>query len=330
VVVPPAAGESMSRRILVTGASGYLGTRLVAALERNYRDLWTLLLATDVRHPPARAMGYGAVWERMDVRAPELARLMQRHRIDTVVHLASIVTPGKESSREFEYSVDVLGTRNLLEAAVQLGVRRVIVTSSGAAYGYHADNAAWLTEDAPLRGNPEFAYSDHKRQVEEMLAEFRERHPALEQVVFRVGTILGEGTRNQITALFERPRPLAITGAASPFVFAWDGDVVGCLVRALRDGPPGIYNVAGDGAMTMEEIAAAMGKRPRRVPAGLLRLGLRALKPLRLPPYGPEQVGFLQYRPVLDNTRLKTVFGYVPRKTSREAFDVWWESAREG
>ena len=62
----------------------------------------------------------------------------------------------------------------------------IVVTSSGAAYGYHPDNPVPLTEDAPCRGNPEFAYADHKRQVEEMLAEVRATHPALEQVVLRV------------------------------------------------------------------------------------------------------------------------------------------------
>jgi len=317
----------MGRRILVTGAAGYLGSQLVTALEQEHRDTWDLLVATDVRDPPARRIGFGAIWERIDVRAAELAELMARRRVDTVVHLASIVTPGKDSSREFEYSVDVLGTRNLLEAAVRTGVRRLVITSSGAAYGYHPDNPDWLTEDHSLRGNPEFAYSDHKRLVEEMLAEYRERHPALEQVVFRVGTILGEGTSNQITALFERARPIMVTGAASPFVFVWDQDVVGCLVRALSAGPPGIYNVAGDGTMTMAEIAARMGKRPRRVPARLLRAVLAVLRPLGLSPYGPEQVGFLQYRPVLENRRLKAEFGYVPRKTSREAFETWWSAA---
>ena len=100
------------------------------------------------------------------------------------------------------------------------------------------------------------------------------------------------------------------------------------LIRALTDGPPGIYNVAGDGTMTMAEIVAALGKRPRRIPARLLRTALAVLKPLRLSPYGPEQVGFLQYRPVLDNSRLKAVFGYVPKKTSREAFEVWRQAAQ--
>ena len=309
-------------RVLVTGAAGYLGSQLLQSLVAKHSEASEGLMAMDVRLPGTG--GDPAVtWIQRDVRDEGLAEVLTLHRIDTVVHLASIVSPGKGSTREFEYSVDVLGTRNVLEACVTAGVRRIVVTSSGAAYGYHADNPDWLTEEHPLRGNEEFAYSHHKRLVEEMLAEFRSTHPSLEQVVFRVGTILGATTRNQITALFERKRPIAIQGAASPFVFIWDQDVVGCLVRAIEGGPTGVYNVAGDGTMTIEEIAAAMGKRCLTLPAPVLQAVLAIAKPLGLSRYGPEQVGFLRYRPVLDNRRLKEVFGYVPRKTSHEVFEAW-------
>ena len=243
--------------------------------------------------------------------------------IDTVVHLASIVTPGKKNDREFEYSVDVLGTENLLKSCRAARVRKLVVSSSGAAYGYHADNPAWITEDAPLRGNREFAYSWHKRLVEEMLADYRARHPQLQQVVFRIGTILGETVRNQITDLFDKPRLIAVRGSDSPFVFIWDQDVVGCMQEAVYSDKTGVYNVAGDGALGIHEIAARLGKRCVVLPAGLLRGVLAVLKPLRLTQYGPEQVNFLRYRPVLDNRRLKEVFGYVPKKTSAEVFEFY-------
>jgi UDP-glucose 4-epimerase len=202
-------------------------------------------------------------------------------------------------------------------------VRRVVVSSSGAAYGYHRDNPVPLTEDDPLRGNEEFAYSHHKRLVEEQLAALREEHPELEQVVLRIGTILGEDVDNQITALFERPRLLRIAGSESPFVFVWDTDVVAVIQQAVTGDVTGIFNVAGDGTMTVPEIAEALGKRTLVVPEPVLRTALRVARRLRLTPYGPEQTRFLQYRPVLDNARLKTDFGYTPGRTSRAAFDAW-------
>ena len=309
-------------RVLITGAGGYLGSQLVARLAaQSAAQRPEMIVAHDIRAPRERLAGVS--YAVADIRAPDMADIIGTHRIDTVVHLASIVTPGKDSRREFEYDVDVNGTRNVLQACVRHGVRRIVVSSSGAAYGYHADNAAWLTEDMPLRGNEVFAYSHHKRLVEEMLAQYRQSHPALEQVVLRIGTILGPTVHNQITDLFEKPRLLAIRGADSPFVFIWDQDVVAIILRAIADGPPGIYNVAGDGALTIHEIAHRLGKRCVQLPAWLLRTALAMLKPLGLTQYGPEQLDFLRYRPVLLNTKLKTVFGYTPSYSSAEVFEIY-------
>jgi UDP-glucose 4-epimerase len=323
-----ALGEVVTHRVLITGAAGYLGSALVDSLTRLRDDGADLacIVATDVRPVPAERRRNGVQYVEHDVRERGLDELLVQHAIDTVVHLAAIVTPGPRSSRELEYAVDVLGTRNVLEACVAARVRRIVVTSSGAAYGYHADNPPWLTEDHPVRGNESFAYAHHKRLVEEMLADYRRRHPGLEQVVFRVGTILGETTRNQITALFERPRLIAIRGARSPFVFIWDRDVVGAIEHAVFGGPAGVYNVAGDGALGIEDIARRLGKRCLTIPASLLRTVLAALHPLGLSRYGPEQVDFLRYRPVLDNRRLKERFGYVPRLNSAEVFELYRKS----
>lgn len=310
--------------VLVTGSSGYLGGQVVAELARR-SDIATIAL--DVREPAQRQPG--VTYEVADIRAAEVDAIVARHRPQVVVHLASIVTPGKKSNREFEYSVDVDGTRKLLEACVRNEVKRIIVSSSGAAYGYHADNPEWLTESDPVRGNQSFAYSWHKRLVEEMLAEYRARQPQLEQIVFRIGTILGASVHNQITDLFEKPRLIAIRGSASPFVFIHDQDVVAAIVQGVGSKVTGIFNVAGDGKLDIDEIAARLGKRCVEFPAGLLQAALWLLKKLGLTQYGPEQIDFLRYRPVLDNRRLKEVFGYVPKLTSAEVFELWRKS-RQG
>jgi UDP-glucose 4-epimerase len=308
-------------RVLITGASGFLGQGLVRALATH--GSCQAVIAIDVREvPPAQRLP-GITYITQDVRDPALASTLAEHQVDTVVHLASIVTPGKDSNREFEYSVDVGGTHNVLQACVQQGVSHIVVSSSGAAYGYHADNPDWLTEDVPLRGNESFAYSHHKRLVEEMLAQYRQSHPALQQTVLRIGTILGERVDNQITALFGKPRLLAIAGSDSPFVFIWDEDVIGAIVHALSgQAPSGCYNLAGDGALTIFEIARRLNKRTRVLPACLLQAALFIGHHLGISRYGPEQLDFLRYRPVLLNTALKTRFGYTPAKTSAQAFDA--------
>ncbi len=307
--------------VLVTGSAGYLGSQVVAELAAR-QDI--ACVALDVREPGRRLDG--VAYEIADIRAPEVDAIVARHTPQMVVHLASIVTPGKKSNREFEYSVDVEGTRNLLEACVRHRVGRVIVSSSGAAYGYHADNPEWLSESDPVRGNRSFAYSWHKRLVEEMLADYRVRQPQLEQVIFRIGTILGATVHNQITDLFEKPRLIAIRGSASPFVFIHDQDVVAAIVRGVDSPVTGIFNVAGDGKLDIDQIAARLGKRCVVLPAGLLQAALWLLKKLGMTQYGPEQIDFLRYRPVLANRRLKEEFGYVPKLTSAEVFELWRQS----
>ena len=179
-------------------------------------------------------------------------------------------------------------------------------------------------EQDKLRGNKEFAYSDHKRQVEELLAGFREQHPQLQQLIFRPGTVLGADTRNQITGLFMAPRVPALKGSDSPFVFIWDQDVIGAMEMGIRGDKVGIYNMAGDGALTMKDIANRLNRPLLTLPVGLVKAGLQVAK-WRGKPTGPEQVNFLRYRPVLSNRRLKEEFGYCLAKTSAETFEYFIE-----
>lgn len=317
-------------QVAVTGGSGFLGSSVVAALSAEGHRV-TSLDVRPVADPPP-----GVSHRILDVTDAVLVdRTIGELAPDVVVHLAAIVTPGKAPDRAREHAVDVGGSENVVAACLRHGVRRLVVASSGAAYGYHRDAGAahapdidgvptgWLCEVDPLRGNPEFAYSHHKRLVEELLARTRSSHPELEQVILRIGTILGAGVDNQITALFERPRLLRIAGAPSPFVFVWDTDVAAAVVRAVTGPATGAFNVAGDGAVTITQIAAELNKPVLTVPAPVVREALRVARWLRLTPYGPEQVRFLQFRPVLWNRRLIEVLGHRPEKTSLEAFRAW-------
>lgn len=315
----PDSPAASPRAVFVTGASGYLGRLLVRRLAGTVP-----VVAADLRPVAEADRLHGVRYVELDIRdAAAVHQAIGAQPIDVVVHLAALVTPPSGDHRDLAYDVDVRGTRHVLDAGLAHQVSKVIVTSSGAAYGYHADNADLLTEDAPLRGNEVFAYSHHKRLVELMLADYRERHPELAQLVFRPGTILGPTAHNQITAIFERKVILGLRESDSPFVFILDEDVVTCLERGVRDPTlTGTYNLAGDGAMTLPDIARALHKPYLALPAELVRRGLALMSRLGVAPYGPEQVLFLMHRPVLDNRRLREVFGFTPTP-SREVFELY-------
>ncbi|NEZ03576.1 SDR family oxidoreductase [Wenzhouxiangella sp. XN201] len=301
----------MSKRILITGAAGYIGHQLGNRLAHDFE-----VFGTDIR----KREDLSFPLQVLDIRSRSLAEVMHTHAITHVVHLASVLQGSND--RQHDFDIDVGGTRNVVQACIQTGVVHLTVTSSGAAYGYHADNPDWIDEDDPLRGNETFAYADHKRRIEETLARYRKLHPELKQLVLRPGTVLGNDTRNQITALFTARRILVLKGHDSPFVFIWDEDVLNILEKGIRENAEGIYNLAGDGALDMREIARRLRKPALTLPVGVVKTGLRIAKWLGKPT-GPEQIDFLRYRPVLSNRRLKEEFGYTPQKTSAEAFDYF-------
>lgn len=310
------------RKVLVTGAAGFVGRRVIELLAAT-RNEFDTVIAADVRNMPAAERLAGIDYLRLDVRDGAAVDALIADGIDAVVHLAAIVSPGGPAARAREYEVDVQGTENVLNACIAHGVGQIIVTSSGAAYGYYADNPVPLTETDALRGNPEFAYSDHKRLVEERLAQARADHPSLKQLIFRPGTILGAHVANQITAIFQRPVILGVAGSDTPFVLIWDEDVARCIVKGLIDQREGIYNLTSDDALPLREIARMLGKPFMPLPVWFFKAALWLLQSLGLSTAGPAQLNFIRYRPVLSNARLKSEFGYDRGTTSREVFARW-------
>ena len=311
----------MNLRILITGAGGYLGRRLLEHLKQHQPD-WQLI-ATSRRTPFAQASTQ-LLWQPLDVsdRTAVMAAFAA-HRPHAVVHLAAVLNPPAGMSHEQLRTVEVDGTRHVLDAALANGCQQVIISSSGAAYGYHADNPAWLSEDMPLRGHPAFAYAQNKVAVEALLDDYRARHPQLKQLVLRISTVLGPSTDNLISDLFRKSWVLGVRGSQSPFVFIWDADVVEIIRLGLLERRSGCFNLAGDGAVPLAQIAAQLHKPFITLPAWLLKGALQVLSYWQLSQYHSEQVDFLRYRPVLCNRRLKEQFGYTPQLTSQQALTAF-------
>ncbi len=306
-------------RILITGASGFIGQQLIADLAVQHPD-WSLI-ASDIRPLADRLLKPNVERLPLDISQPDaVLAAVESCRPKAIVHLASVVCPPPGMSAAQRHAIDVGGTASIIQAALANDVEQLIVTSAGAAYGYCPENAEWLDEDAPLRGHAKFTDAQHKCEVERLLASARAQHPQLKQLVLRPGTILGKRVSNHITEMFSKRSVLGIRGCSSRLVFIWDQDVVGIIRQGLQNASEGIFNLAGDGALSLADIAAILGKPYRSLPATLLGTALRLCKPLGLSPYGAEQLDYLRYRPVLANRRLKEEFGYQPRYNSREAF----------
>ena len=311
-------------KIVVTGAAGNLGQGLVNQL---ICDESIEVFATDIKLNPFHP-NTNLHYQSYDLRDPKFTDWITKIKPTQIIHLASILQISVNMSREQAYEIDVLATKKLLETSVNLGVKKIIVTTSGAVYGYYEENKNIITEERQPRGNKNYFYSAHKAEVESIMAEYRNMHPQLKQLIFRPGAILGPNFEGPVVNLFQQKIITGLIGYPGPFNFIWSEDVIDWMIEGVHSDITGEYNVAGDGILSMKQIAQKLGKFYLPLPALLIQLALTIATPLGLTQYGPEQVKFIKYRPVLSNKKIKKCFKYQPRYTSEEVIDAFLASKK--
>lgn len=305
-------------RYVVTGGSGYIGTRLVERLAD--RDDTEAITICDIR--PPRAFRPKVAYERLDVRDRSGSReLLVRHRPDVLIHLAFVLDPIHDEDAMYE--IDVTGTGNVLEAAGEAGVGQVLVTSSATAYGAYPDNPVPLTEEHPVRGVPSFEYARDKAESDRICQLWAHRHPDRTMTIVRPTVVFGPTVNNFIVRLLTRQPFLAdLGGEPPPFQFVHEDDLVDALVGLIDGRHGGVFNIAADGTMTVRECADLLGLPVRRVPRRLYLALVRLLWRLRVSEAPPGYLQFVMNPWVVSNDRLKEAIGWRPRYTTRETFEA--------
>ncbi|HMG25177.1 MAG TPA: NAD-dependent epimerase/dehydratase family protein [Acidimicrobiia bacterium] len=297
--------------IAVTGASGLVGQRLLPKLAEDERV--TRLIGLDVRDPRRRVRNLD--FHRVDIGGAELKPLLEA--ADVLVHLATVVDPIPDET--LMARVNVEGTRRVLDAAAAVGVRKVIRVSSAAVYGAWPNNPVPLTEDAALRPNPGFAPAVHAAEVERLLGEWREEHPAVTVTTLRSAPVLGAGAERLPSRLLLGRPPLHVRGATPPVQVVHVDDLVDALLLAIADDLPGTYNVAADGWLGADDARALL---PRSLlppmPAELLERALARLWASGLGDVPPTVVPYLVHPWVVANDRLRAA-GWQPRHSNEDA-----------
>src|SRR5438270_6123086 len=260
-----------SLTVAVTGPTGEIGQAVVAALERAPEVGRILGMARRPFDPASRG------WKKVTYRRGDV---LNRRRVaallegaDVVVHLAFMIMGGATESRQ----VNLDGSRNVFEAAVAAGAKRVVYASSVAAYGFHGDNPQPLTEDVPARGTASHYYSAQKAEVEAVLADtLHGRHT--EAYVFRPCIVAGPQAPLLIDSLpytqISERLPAAVLRLLDgvpilkpvlpdpgiPFQLVHHDDVASAMRAAvLGRGTPGAYNLAGPGELAVKQLAEELG-----------------------------------------------------------------------
>lgn len=311
------------KNILITGVSGYIGSTLAEALCAD-KTVETVV-GIDTRRPAA-APGKLRFYEH-DVRQP-LTDLMTRHGIDTVVHAAYILPPLHDTA--LMESINVDGTRNVLKSSARTGVRRLLVTSSATAYGFHPDNPVPLTETDPLRGNEDFTYAKNKREIEAIIAQFAKRHPKMGVSVLRPCFVVGPKMDNPLSHHLKK-RLVVLPRETSPLQFVHETDLMRAILLCLKNDVSGTFNIAGAGTITVADMVRRMGNRPVWVPSRFLYPLNRIAWALRLhfiTRFPSAALGLFRYSWVASPMRFIEKTGFSYEFDSRTAFEDFARFAR--
>jgi UDP-glucose 4-epimerase len=307
-------------RYLITGGSGYIGGRLINELST--REETELIIVLDVRPPtrqwPKTEFVKGDVRDRVAIK-----RLMEKHEIEALVHLAFILNPIRDEAKM--YDVDVNGTQAVLQAASDAGVEQVMATSSVAAYGAFPDNPKPIAEDWPVRGAPDFSYAKDKADADRVCQLWALEHPDSVMTIVRPAMVFGPNVDNYFIRSFENnPFIPLLDGVESEFQLVHEDDVVSALIALLDGRHGGAYNLAGDGALTWRRAAELLGKKTRRISLKNMKRFNNLLWKLHVPrteaPAG--NLDFLRYPWVMSTEKLKSTTGWQPQYDALETFKL--------
>jgi nucleoside-diphosphate-sugar epimerase len=331
----------MALTVAITGPTGEIGLPLLEALERDPR-------VGEVRGMARRAFDPAAEgWEKVSYRRGDildrgsLAALFDG--VDVAVHLAFAIFGGREATRR----VNLEGSRNVFEAAVGAGVGRLVYASSVAAYGFHGDNPQPITEAVPVRGSDFFYCSAQKAELESVLTEVVSASE-LDPYVFRPcvvagpratmlirqivnGARLGDPLPRLRRGLGRLPLPAPVLpDSGIPIQLVHHDDVARALAAAIAgEGPPGAYNLAASGEVSVAEIARAIGWRSVRVPGPAVSLGTGIARRLSFASPQVEWAAAFATPVLMDASKARHELGWDPRFDAAETLLQTAIAARE-
>jgi UDP-glucose 4-epimerase len=325
----------MARRdgltVAVTGPTGDLGIALVSRLERSRRVERIVAMARRPFDPAERG------WRKTDYRQGDVQDASSVRDVvegaDVVVHLAFSILGEGDATR----AINVDGSRTVFEAAADTGAERLCYASSVAAYGFHEDNPDWIREDVPARGTREHFYSQQKAEVEQVLRGVLDVRPGTAPYVFRPCIVAGPNAQMPLEGMLPYIRlsermPSAVTGLLSAmpilkpvvpdpgvrFQLVHEDDVADAFAAAvLGRGEPGPYNLAGNGTITMSDVADALGWYSLRIPDLSVEAAAELVERM---PLLPEWASWIQAvrKPLLVRTdRARKELGWRPKHTTR-------------
>ncbi|RSN24004.1 NAD-dependent epimerase [Streptomyces sp. WAC 05977] len=324
--------SSSGKRIVVTGATGNVGTAVVRALGSDPEVGSIVGLA----RRPSRWESPKTEFVTADVARDDLRAVFDG--ADVVIHLAWLFQPTHRP--EVTWRANVLGSIRVFEAAQAMRVPSLVHASSIGAYSPRDDDHP-VTEDWPTHGSPKAAYTREKAYVERVLEAFDRSHPRMRVVRVRPGFLFQKAAAPEQRRLFGGPfvpgklvRPSLVPILPDipqlRIQTAHTEDVADAYRRCALQDVKGAFNVAADPVLDTRALARIFGAKPVKVPASLVRRALAAAWSLHLIPATPGLFDAVLHLPVMDCTRAREELGWTPRYSSEDAIEAFLKGLREG
>ena len=315
--------EHSNKVVAVTGAAGYIGSRLLQKLEEqgDHRKL----VAFDTR--PLAFPIHNIAAYRQDV-AESIEDTLSHHRATTMVHLAFDSRRGR-NRREVglirQSNLDTL--RSVLSSCARARVRHFVYVSSHTVYGAHSDNPVPLADDAPLRPLPDFPYGYDKFLSEELIREFAEQHQDINVTILRSCIVLGPNAEEPISKALFRPLLLGVLDYNPPLQFLYEDDLARVVAIVIGEGLPGVFNVAGEGVVFYREMAKVIKSKLVSLPAILAYPLVQLTWAWGIQRDSPASgLDLVRYPMVLDTAELRRATGYRFWHTSLETLTAYANS----
>jgi UDP-glucose 4-epimerase len=319
-------------RVLITGATGNVGTSVLEALTDEPAVEEIIGLS---RRPPERAFPR-TTFVSADVTRDDLTERLSG--VDAVVHLAWLIQPGRDE--ELTHRVNVTGSERVFSAAVRAGVRTIVYASSVGAYSPGPKDRL-VDESWPTEGIASSFYARHKAAVERMLDRLEREQPELRVVRMRPGLIFKAQAATEIRRLFAGPLlprtllhpaliPVVPDVPRLRFQAVHSRDVGEAYRAALLSDAPGAFNLAADPPLGPPELAELLHARRVPVPARALRAGAALSYALRLQPTEPGWLDMALAVPLMDSARARSELGWQPQHRATDTLLELIDGMRRG
>lgn len=303
------------KKVLITGGAGFFGE----LLKKELLNAGYICVSIDLQKDTYNHSNLRAI--QGDIRNISLLDTICREtKFDAVFHCAAILAHAIKD-KNFLWTSNVDGTRNVAEIAKKHGIPQVIFTSSNCLWAENFGRPV-REDDTP---RPVEIYGRSKWEGEKILEEYENCFNA---IIFRCPTIMDEGRLGLLAILFEfideGRKVWVVGGGDNVYQFIYAKDLIDACTQALDFNRTRIFNIGSDNVRPFRDVynyvidKAQTGARVASLPRKLTIFGMKLAHKLRVSPLGPYQYKMIAEDFVFDTTRIKNELNWKPTLTNEE------------